>query len=100
MKWVPNIYELHQSGGSDLDFYWPHWIREIQEDLEGGRNRFWHRKDMKPLCMQKTSFLQTAIKPTQANITLKQIHLLLLINIELCMLGILQRLNLNMKFQF
>ena len=28
MRWVPNIYELHQSGGSDLDFYWPHWIRE------------------------------------------------------------------------
>ena len=71
-----------------------------QEDLEGGRNRFWHRKDMKPLCMQKTSFLQTAIKPTQANITLEQIHLLLLIDVELCMLGILQRLNLNMKFQF
>ena len=28
MRWVPNIFELHQSGGSDLDFYWPHWIRE------------------------------------------------------------------------
>ena len=32
MKWVPNIYELYQSesGDSDLEFYWPQWIREIE----------------------------------------------------------------------
>lgn len=32
MKWVPNIYELYQSEaeGSDLEFYWPQWIREIE----------------------------------------------------------------------
>ena len=29
MKWVPNIYALYQSEGSDLEFHWPQWIREI-----------------------------------------------------------------------
>ena len=27
-KWIPNIYELRQSGKSEEEFEWPPWIRE------------------------------------------------------------------------
>ena len=28
LKWIPNIFELHQSGKEEKDFEWPPWIRE------------------------------------------------------------------------
>ena len=44
-----------------------------QEEFEGRRNYFWHRRDMEHLCMYKTNFLLTA-QPTKAKTAVESQH--------------------------